>query len=222
MPSISSPHDNRTLRYSINGKEYIASWFIALPQSIFLIPNFLQKYTAKEVQSKNTCRSLTNSGFYTSDGRPLGLFIVDGVTLHERQTSSIANGYFWINQEGTANISSNSPDGPIRIALQAGPIVRRDGQSVLLSLTTDEQARRIIVATAHNNTLVFLALYDPENTYLGPILADVPSHLSIIQEKIGETFENAINLDGGSASAFLSEAISLQELTSVGSFFCIR
>lgn len=221
-PTISPPHKDNTLDYSFRGKTYTASWFIAQPQSIFLIPNFQQKNTAKEVQNANTCRSLTNAGFYTSDSRPLGLFIADGVTLHERQTSSVANGFFWVNNEGVAGITSSAPVEHIRIALQAGPIVRRNGQLVLLSLTTDEQARRIIVTTTNNTTLVFLAVYDPENNYLGPLLADVPSHMSIIQDKIGETFENAINLDGGSASAFLSKEVSLQELTPVGSFFCVR
>ncbi len=128
----------------------------------------------------------------------------------------------WVNKDGVARISTSAPDEQVRLALQAGPIVRRDGQPVLLSLITDEQARRIIVATAHNTTLVFLALYDPDNTYLGPLLRDVPRHVSIIQDTIGETFENAINLDGGSASVFLSEETSLQELTLVGSFFCAR
>lgn len=222
FPLISSPHKVNTLYYSFYGKRYAASWFIAQPRNIFLIPNFQQKNTAKEVRVAHQCRSLTNAGFYTSDSRPLGLFIADGVTRSERQTSSIANGIFWISNEGIAGITSSTPDEHIRLAIQAGPIVRKNNQSVLLSLTTDEQARRIIVATTNKSTLVFLALYDPENNYLGPLLADVPNHVSIIQEKIGETFENAINLDGGSASAFLSEESSLQELTLVGSFFCVR
>lgn len=222
FPSISSPHKINTLNYSFNGKRYAASWFIAQSQNIFLIPNSQQKDTAKDVQVANRCRSLTNAGFYTSDSRPLGLFIADGVILNERQTSSIANGFFWVNDEGVAGITSSAPDEHIRIAVQAGPIIWKNGQSVHLLLTTDELARRIIVATTNSNTLVFLALYDPENNYLGPLLTDVPNHVSIIQDKIGKTFENAINLDGGSASAFLSEETSLQELTLVGSFFCVR
>ena len=67
-----------------------------------------------------------------------------------------------------------------------------------------------------------MALYFPDQEYSGPLLARVPYILEKIAKKEQITIPDAINLDGGSASAFLSPDTHLTELNPVGGYFCIQ
>ena len=78
----------------------------------------------------------------------------------------------------------------------------------------------MVVGITKKGETIFLVLYDPENTWSGPKLADTPGVLSGVIERLQLT--DALNLDGGSASAFIRGDLSLEELTSVGSFFCVK
>ncbi|MCX6724478.1 MAG: hypothetical protein NTV20_00040, partial [Candidatus Shapirobacteria bacterium] len=55
----------------------------------------------------------------------------------------------------------------------------------------------------------------------GPLLADLPQIVGEIGETLGEDFKTALNLDGGTASAFLSQKKTIKEYTLIGSFFCL-
>ena len=78
-----------------------------------------------------------------------------------------------------------------------------------------------MVATTVTNAVLFFVLYDRENPYQGPLLSEVPFLLTQWQKQTTQEVRDAINLDGGSASAWYSEGFFLQELTAVGSFFCV-
>ncbi len=91
-----------------------------------------------------------------------------------------------------------------------------------LVIQHDEPARRTIAAKTRDNTYVFLTVYDENSVFGGPLLSDLPSAVEEISNREEFRIADAINLDGGSASAFYNGDANLSELTSVGSIFCIK
>ncbi|RJR30058.1 hypothetical protein C4564_01180, partial [Candidatus Microgenomates bacterium] len=107
-------------------------------------------------------------------------------------------------------------------ALQTGPVLVENGSAVELSLARDKQARRIVAAITGSNELVFVAIYSPGSSFDGPYLEDLPLIVNHISEELNLNIADAINLDGGTASAFYSENTHISELSPIGSFFCVK
>lgn len=205
----------------LNGISYRIMWLTIDDLSqLTLIPNFTEKRTARSLIDNKECQEVANGGFYTKDNQPTGLFVADFKTLRNTIPNSLLNGYIVIDQNNTASIQASPPEISVRLALQTGPILIRNGKVVTLAIRDDEFARRVVMGITKKGKIIFLVLYDPENTWSGPKLADAPGILSGLIERFQLT--DAVNLDGGSASAFIRMDVSLQELTSVGSFFCVR
>lgn len=202
-------------------KTYRIAW-TAVPNTdaVTLLPNFTEKRTAQSLVESDACSGVVSGGFYTTDHTPTGLFIAQGTTLRRTVPNTLLNGYFSIDADHAASIGSSPPDGSVRLSLQTGPILIRDGSPVNLAIRDDEFARRVGVAITKQGTVMFLVIYNPENTWDGPKLADTPTMLSEFTNRID--LRDVLNLDGGSASAFIRDDIALQELTSVGSFFCLK
>lgn len=215
------PTTAHTIDYELNGETFRAAWFIANPGSITLTPNFTTKLTAREYKAQEGCRSLSNAGFYSTSFAPIGLFIHDGNTLNNFTENMLLNGIFSISSQGLASISV-SPLPYMRIAVQTGPILLSSGKKTLLAIKNDEPSRRVVVGITNDHSVVFSVFYNPENPYLGPLLELLPEHISVFKRQSGISLSDAINLDGGSASAFMTKGLDLEELTTVGSFFCIR
>ncbi len=198
--------------------------FTASPSSVVLLPNFAQKETSAALLQTNGCKQAINGGFYDKQNHPLGLFMVDGDTLGEEIQSALFNGFLVIGNSGTATIADgytrNSSD---RITLQSGPILMNQGNILPLRIQNDEHARRMVVAQTTQGTLVFLSVYDQESVFEGPLLARLPAAIRAIATKENLSLTDALNLDGGSASAFYNNSgTSLSEFTPVGSLFCIQ
>lgn len=203
------------------GKTYRVVWLkIPNPSTLSLIPNFAQKRTAQSLIESKECAAVANGGFYTKDNQPTGLFINEGKTLRGSIPNTFLNGFFVVTQNNNASILISPPVQTARLSLQTGPILIRDEKIVKLVIRDDEFARRVVVGITKKGEIIFLVLYDLENSWSGPRLADTPGVLSGVIERLQIT--DALNLDGGSASAFIRDDLSLQELTSVGSFFCIK
>ena len=201
------------------GKTYRIAWLKLNDLSkLTLIPNFTEKRTAQSFIESNECETVVNGGFYTKDNQPTGLFVTEGKTIRGNIPNTLLNGYIVIDKNNNAMILMSPPDELVRIALQTGPILIRGGKMATLAIRDDEFARRVVVGISQKGAVIFLTVYDPENIWSGPKLADTPDVLSSIIESLQLT--DAVNLDGGSASAFIRSDLSLQELTSVGSFFC--
>lgn len=206
---------------NLNGKSYRATWFTIDDLSqLTLIPNFTEKRTARSLIDNKKCKAVVNGGFYTKDNQPTGLFVADFKTLRNTIPNSLLNGYIFIDQNNTASIVSSPPEELVRLALQTGPILIRDEKVVKLAIQDDEFARRVVAGITKKGKIIFLLFYDPENTWSGPKLAEIPAILSKVAARL--ELRDALNLDGGSASAFIRGDLSLEELTSVGSFFCIK
>ena len=209
-----------TFAYRFNSFPYRVSWFIANPKTLTLIPNYSQKRTGTEVNGANSCNHLVNAGFYNQDGTPIGLIVNNGQIINGFQTNLLFNGIFSVSDK-IPEISAKTPQSP-RLAVQSGPILISGGQPQILDIKDDESARRIVVAITKDERLFFLSFYNPESVYEGPLLTDLPAHLQKFEELSRVDISDALNLDGGSASVFITKEVSLGELTNVGSFFCAR
>lgn len=214
---ITVPYDNSAL--TVN--------YIEIPESakLTLIPNFSQKDSGEALVNKYGCNYAVNSGFYQEDGTPLGLFMTDGAKYGEKIISNIATGYFWQDKNNNRGFGKNPPDlDSLDLVFQAGPLIIPGNYQ--LKMISDEKARRILIAGDKQNKLYLMSVFDRENNFSGPNLADLPAIFasSSIQEVIPVT--SILNLDGGAASFFFAQeknvTFSLLELTPIGSLICIK
>ncbi len=209
------------------GIQYAAAWFeVADIDKVSLFANFDAKENASRALADKNCKALVNGGFYTEDGRPTGLFVADGVTTREFLKNALYNGILSVNQFGIPRITGEMPSAQSRWAVQSGPVLEQNGQFLKLSLLRDKPARRVVAAVTGGNKLIFMVIYNSGSTYGGPYLADLPEILRKLDElenpPAGGGFADAINLDGGSASAFIFEDFQLVELSPIGSYFCVK
>lgn len=187
-----------------------------------LIPNFVERETVSSIIESHACTAAANAGFYDTDHEPLGLFIADGQMRSDAITSALLNGYLWITDTGSFGLTAELPDLPMRVAVQNGPFVIFSGTTMTLRIREDEPARRTIVAISRDNALVFITLYDPTSVFLGPTLTATPGVVEAVAEAEGTSYDAALNLDGGSASAFYTPTRRLSELSTVGAVFCLN
>jgi uncharacterized protein YigE (DUF2233 family) len=189
--------------------------------SVGLIPNFEEELQAEEIAQIHNCTNIVNAGFYTEDRKPIGLFVTEKGVFSSYQNNKTLNGVLSIGETGNVAISYNEPLTP-RIAVQSGPIIIFNGEITDLKLQRDFYARRMVAALDTKNNLYFFAVYNPESTIQGPNLIDLGDTIKIYSVKNDIVIDSAINLDGGAASAFFSDSVTLEELVPVGSVFCIN
>lgn len=184
-----------------------------------LIYNLDLRQTTAELITTHKCRAAANGGFYTTNYLPLGLFKIDGHIYEKAKTSQLINAYLSVSD--TAEIVRTVPENS-RLTLQAGPLLLWKGQPFTLNIRQDKPARRITAGITAGGKLIFLSLITPENSFSGPYLTDLPKIVKNISDEENFNLESAVNLDGGSASGFFTEQIRLQELSVVGSLFCLK
>jgi len=209
-----------TTTVDYNGQKYtIYVEKITHPKSLRLIPNFDEKETSEFIKTQHNCKVLTNAGFYTTDNQPLGIFYTQGKWLNQKpHTGTVTNGFVALNNSGELSISKNQPTSANLIfAFQSGPIII---PGVNLRIQNDEPDRRLLMAQTNNEEFFLLAIVKTENAHNGPKLADLPQIIQQYNNRAIEQFNMLINLDGGSASAFITDETHLSEITSVGSFLC--
>lgn len=192
------------------------------PDRVTLIPNFSEKKLSREILESNNCSAGINGGFYDTQNQPLGLFVSNFQTAHKAIENALLNGFIGIGANNGTFIGHELLDMHNRIALQTGPLLIANGKPLPLAIKNDEHARRMVAAIDADSTMMFLSLYNSDSVFDGPLLRDVPTMLTEINQKELLNIVNAINLDGGSASAFYNGSTELSELTPIGSFFCIK
>lgn len=188
----------------------------------FLYPNFKERLSTQELLKQEGCQSLVSAGFYTKENEPIGLFITEGEQIKNRVESRLFDGIFSVDRNNEAKISLQTPQENVRLALQSGPVLIKDGKVLKLQIKEDKSARRVVLALNKTGEVYFLAIFNKDSVFEGPLLAELPRVVKSLEEKMDVEFLDALNLDGGSASAFYSDFLSLSELTPIGSFFCIR
>jgi uncharacterized protein YigE (DUF2233 family) len=221
MTPAARPAQIKTITY--NGSVYAYDTIRATPDSVTLLPNFNTQKDFRTLLTDHTCENGINGGFYNIDKTPLGLFLTENTLLFRQIPSTFFNGYFWIDTQNKSGITDTLPSRDLSYALQSGPLLIQSGVPVSLRIRNDENARRSTVGIVRDtDTILYTVVYNPESVFDGPVLSDLPSILSSISLQENVTLESAVNLDGGSASAFYSEDTKLSELTPVGSIFCIK
>jgi uncharacterized protein YigE (DUF2233 family) len=198
-----------------------SSWFVVHDISkLKLHSNLIDKLSAADFKEQNSCESLVNGGFFSEKNEHIGLFIEDGKTIQKEQTNSLFNGYFSALTR-TASISKDRPTGP-RFALQTGPILIKDDQVYTLKLMRDEKARRMVAAITEDGNVIFLTFYEASSLAQGPKLVDLPQLVEKLSDENALKIVDAINLDGGNHSAFISNEVQLTDIQTPGSYFCVR
>jgi exopolysaccharide biosynthesis protein len=214
-----TPRSGKTFDYKqvTRGYAYVNN---ISPQNLHLIPNFNEQLPASEIIKLNNCRAGINGGFYTADHKPIGLFSTKGEILSKIKDSSIFNGFINIsrNEFQILEVSDKTSD----YSLQTGPILIRNQQIQPLKLINDKLARRMVIGKNILNQVVILTVFDPETKQSGPFLAELPEIVSMISQKENLGLTEAVNLDGGRASAFYGTDQTLTETDPVGSWWCVR
>lgn len=219
-PLATSVYSN-LISFNFKENSLNAAWYkVSDPFNLKLIANFDEKENASDVFEAKSCKFLSNAGFYMKDARPAGYFSSEGLALRGFSENILFDGVLSVNYLGTPRILRGSPDETTRIGVQTGPIIKENNEFKTLNITTDKQSRRMVAAVTGTNELYFIVFYEGSSAYLGPNLDDMPEVLKTFEEKSGITFADAINLDGGSASAFYTNGFSLSEISPVGAFFC--
>ncbi len=190
-------------------------------KKLVLLPNFEGKLASIELFKDNNCRFLISGGFYDQQDQPLGWFFTQKSLFKKEIKSALLNGFFFQNERGVIKIEDISPSAPVVWGLQTGPLLIFQNQPVRFSLVRDEQARRMVAALNQKDELIFLVITGSDSLAIGPSLTDLPAVVKKIGEELKEEFKTAVNLDGGTASAFINQAKKIKEYTWIGSFFCL-
>jgi uncharacterized protein YigE (DUF2233 family) len=209
--------------FEYQDKELRAAWFVVEnPRQLSLIANFGEELDSEDILEKYSCKRLVSAGFYNEAGMPIGLFVTNEVMISQASENSTFNGFFSVTNEGKVNINMVQSNKLVKIGLQSGPILAQNGVYKKLDIKNDKPARRIVVSLNEQGKIIFFTVFDEDSVFQGPYLNDLPQVLEAIDGQLDIKIVDALNLDGGSASVFCTENISLQELTNVGGFICVE
>lgn len=184
-----------------------------------LLPNHDAQESSEDLAQTNHCQVLINGNFYDENDQPLGWLVSQGKTISQPLVSNLFNGFFYL-LAGRPVISAVYPETKVDLGLQSGPLLILDSKPLLLKINNDQPRRRVIAALNDQNQLIFLILIGSDSIYSGPLLADTPKLVADLGKVIDQNLVAAINLDGGSASAFYTDTVRLNEYSYIGSFFC--
>lgn len=220
-PISDSPSPTKVKTIEDDGHEVAYNLFIASPEQVELFSNLKFSTDSATAKTVHNCRSLINAGFYTKENTHLGLFISNNEIIHPAIESTLVDGFLSIHENNIPTISFDEPTDAPPIAVQSGPIIWKNNARRPLRLIEDKFARRSIAGVTLDGRVVFITVYFNDQEYSGPLLSRTPYILEKIQLAEKLRISDAINLDGGSASAFISEGTTLNEISPIGGFFCI-
>jgi hypothetical protein len=225
LPQIASPTPAASAKpagvmVQVNGVAYrVFLQVINQNDEVTLIPNFKNSLSSTEIISKFHCMAGINGGFYDTARHPLGVFWITPNYINKNlHDTSFFNGFVYKPSFGSGLTFSADMPKPetTEFVFQTGPAF---SPQTVLHILNDEADRRMLLGKTTEGKLYALAITESENTNSGPRLTDVPQIIA----QLPQHFSQAVNLDGGSASAFASrDETELSELTSVGSFLCIK
>lgn len=204
---------NSTYAYSIIGP--VDSIHVSLHS------NLPDKLSSQKLKELHTCTSLTSAGFYGTNDRHIGLFMIQDEVLQEQINNDLFHAYVWKTTTGETGIGQLLPDTAIDFALQSGPLLMTNNKPRTLSMRVDEEARRIAIGT-NTSSFVFYVIFDKDNVFMGPTLEALPDIIYAINAQEKLDVSTVLNLDGGNHSVFLHETTNISEFSPTGSIFCIK
>lgn len=233
IPALTQPQHENVQGESVENDEYLdvenngivtrMRWFkVEDASNVTLIPNYDGRSASADTYTENSCKQMFNGGFYDVDSTAIGLVVSEREELSPYRRNNLLNGIMSVNEMDTPRITRSVPSDPLVNAVQSGPVIWENGSELTVNVKNDENARRIVGAVTGSNELVFIALYNPKSVFLGPKLSELPGLISSLNTEYDLNIADAVNLDGGSASVFITPDFSLSEISSVGSFWCVK
>ena len=192
------------------------------PENIYLIPNYKQKLKSNELMQENECIGGINGGFYGTNDEPIGWLLVEGKLLNEAKDSQLFNGYILLDNKGKLYISQSMKKGDIKYGLQTGPMLINNKIPEVLNMAEDRLSRRSVMVEEIGGKVSFISVFNDQNYESGPTLGDLGGIIKEIANLEKIDINNAINLDGGRASAIYTKTDNITETEHVGSWWCIK
>jgi exopolysaccharide biosynthesis protein len=137
-----------------------------------------------------------NGGYFDTEFKPIGLRVVDGQTFSPSRRARLITGILLQSDRGidVVRVSEFSRTKKIIAAIQSGPFLV-EGNKRIRGLNDSQLARRTFAGVATNDRAFLGVCSDVSLAQLANILATV----SIVADS---KIRRAMNLDGGSSSAF--------------------
>jgi exopolysaccharide biosynthesis protein len=148
------------------------------------------------VMKRDKCLCGVNGGYFDTEFKPIGLRVADGTTFSPLRRARLITGILLQSDRGidVMRVSEFSRTKKIIAAVQAGPFLV-EGNKRIRGLNDSQLARRTFAGTATNDRAFLGVCSDVSLAELSNILATAPI---VADSKI----RRAMNLDGGSSSAF--------------------
>lgn len=209
---------------SYDNQDYLVHWFkVNDLDKVKLLANFESQSKSAQVADELGCEYLVNGGFYSESNEPIGWFKTDNQTASLPENNKLFNGYLSIIHDKLARIeNTNQSIDFAHSGIQTGPLLIESGKVTRLQLNQDKHARRSFAAITQDQSLIFGMVVNKQSQLDGPQLSDLGYLLEELSQIEDLAIVDAINLDGGSASTFISPDLAITELNPVGSFFCIQ
>ena len=209
---------------SLNNQNYRYYYYLIPKNSqLKLISNFSSSLPASEI-IQNNCDFAINGGLYTQESKPVGLFYLNNQSLGQQITHQTFNGFLTQDKNNNLNIFSqnnfNNDLSQYNFALQSGPFYDFSIFYSSVDFVNHEYSRRHLIVKDNQNNFYFFSISFVDQAFDGPRLEDIPAFFSQSEIQKIAKFTSALNLDGGSASAFYDGSYLVEELTPVGSILC--
>jgi exopolysaccharide biosynthesis protein len=148
------------------------------------------------VMKREKCVCGVNGGYFDTEFKPIGLRIADGTTFSPSRRARLITGILLQSDRGidVVRVSEFSRTKKIVAAIQSGPFLV-EGNKRIRGLNDSQVARRTFAGIATNDRAFLGVCSDVSLAELANIVATSPI---VADSKI----QRAMNLDGGSSSAF--------------------
>jgi exopolysaccharide biosynthesis protein len=148
------------------------------------------------VMKREKCVCGVNGGYFDTEFKPIGLRVADGTTFSPSRRARLITGILLQSDRGidVVRASEFSRTKKIVAAVQSGPFLV-EGSKRIRGLNDSQLARRTFAGIATNDRAFLAVCSDVSLAELANILATTP----IVADS---KTRRAMNLDGGSSSAF--------------------
>jgi hypothetical protein len=148
------------------------------------------------IMKREKCACGVNGGYFDAEFNPIGLRIVNGQTIAPLRRARLITGILLASSRGVQIVraAESSPRQRVAAAIQCGPFLVDFSQRVR-GLNESNPARRTFAATATNERALLGVCSEVSLADLARILATTPIAAEL-------KIQRALNLDGGSSSAF--------------------
>jgi uncharacterized protein YigE (DUF2233 family) len=173
-----------------------------------------------EVMTQEHALAAVNGGYFDPEDAPVGLLVSDGKKITPLSTARLLSGVLLSTTKRVEIVRAHGfkPDKQIRAAVQCGPLLL-DNAKPLAGLNNTRPARRTFAAVNGRGTAAALGYCSSVS------LAQLGEILSLTNLAGGVKFARALNLDGGSSSAFWcqqgDDPFSISEQKTVRDFVAI-